>query len=151
MPRRRVPVWLMGLTNLSYGLYGGVVAFAIPQLLSLRHVSEPAIASLTAVSFSPSFWAFLFSPMLDVRFSRRWYAVALAVVAAATLVVAFMSLDHLVLLEAVLTLGFFAAYLYQSALGGWLSTIASAEEETTVSIWITIANVGGFGIMATCC
>ena len=37
MPNRpRVPVWLMGLTNLSYGLYGGVVAFAVPQLLGNR-------------------------------------------------------------------------------------------------------------------
>ncbi len=149
--RRRIPVWLMGLTNLSYGLYGGVVAFAVPQLLSIRHVPEAAIASLTAVSFSPGFWAFLFSPILDVRFSRRWYAVMLAVIAAVTLVIAFLSLGHLGLLEVVLTVGFFAAYLYQSALGGWLSTITSAEEENTVSVWITIANVGGFGIMAITC
>ena len=46
MPRRhRVPVCLMGLTNLSYGLYGGVVAFAVPQLLGDRRVPE-AIAEL---------------------------------------------------------------------------------------------------------
>jgi hypothetical protein len=62
----------MGLTNLTYGLYGGVVAFAVPQLLSNRHVSESSIAALTAVGFSPGFWAFLFSPVLDVRFSRSW-------------------------------------------------------------------------------
>jgi PAT family beta-lactamase induction signal transducer AmpG len=141
----------MGLANLSYGLYGGVVAFAIPQLLSGRGVPESAIASLTAVSISPSFWAFLFSPTLDVRFSRRWYAVALALVAAATIVVAFLNLTHLGVLELLLTIGFFAAYLYQSALGGWLSTITTAEEEKTVSIWITVANVGGFGLMAICC
>jgi PAT family beta-lactamase induction signal transducer AmpG len=152
MPSRsRVPVWLMGLTNLSYGLYGGAVAFAIPQLLGDRHVPEAAIAGLTAVAFSPGFWAFLFSPMLDVRFSRRWYAIALAVAASLTLVVALLSLDNLVVLEVALTVGFFAAYLYQSAVGGWLSTITSAEEEKTVSVWITIGNVGGFGIMAVCC
>ncbi len=151
MPRRRVPVWLMGLTNLSYGLYGGVVAFAIPQVLSNRHVPESAIAGITAIGFSPGFWAFLFSPILDVRFSRRWYAVALASIAAITLVVAFLSLDRLILLEIALTLGFFCAYLFQSAVGGWLSTITTAEEENTVSVWITIANVGGFGIMAVAC
>jgi PAT family beta-lactamase induction signal transducer AmpG len=141
----------MGLTNLSYGLYGGAVAFAIPQLLGDRHVPEAAIAGLTAVAFSPGFWAFLFSPILDVRFSRRWYAVALAVVASFTLVVALLSLDNLVVLEVAMTVGFFAAYLYQSAVGGWLSTITSEEEEKTVSVWITIGNVGGFGIMAVCC
>jgi len=36
--RHRVPVWLMGLTNLTYGLYGGVIAFAILQLLRARDV-----------------------------------------------------------------------------------------------------------------
>jgi PAT family beta-lactamase induction signal transducer AmpG len=152
MPNRpRVPVWLMGLTNLSYGLYGGVVAFAVPQLLGNRQVPEAAIAGLTAVAFSPGFWAFLFSPILDVRFSRRRYAAALATVASLTLVVAFLSLGHLALLEVVLTAGFFAAYLYQSAVGGWLSSITSAEEENQLSVWMTIGNVGGFGLMAVGC
>ncbi len=146
-----IPVWLMGLTNLSYGLYGGVVAFGVPQLLGDRHIPEAAIAGLTAVAFSPGFWAFLLSPMLDVRFSRRCYAATLAVVAALTLVVAFLNLDHLALLKTMLTIGFFAAYLYQSALGGWLSSITSGEEEKSVSVWVTIGNVGGFGIMAIGC
>jgi PAT family beta-lactamase induction signal transducer AmpG len=141
----------MGLTNLTYGLYGGVVAFAIPQLLGNRQVPEAAIASLTAVAYSPGFWAFLFSPILDVRFSRRSYAAALATAASLTLVVAFLSLGHLALLEVVLTAGFFAAYLYQSAIGGWLSSITSAEEEKLVSVWMTIGNVGGFGLMAIGC
>ena len=71
--------------------------------------------------------------------------------ASLTLVVAFLSLDHLALLEVVLTVGFFAAYLYQSALGGWLSSITSAEEEKLVSVWITIGNTGGFSLMAIGC
>ena len=152
MPSRsRIPVWLMGLTNLTYGLYGGVVAFAIPQLLSNRHVDESRIAAITAIGLSPGFWAFLFSPTLDIRFSRRWYSVALAIITAACAVLSILGLDHLVLLEIVLTIGFFAAFLYQSALSGWLSTIIATEDEGTLSIWITIANVGGFGIMAISC
>ena len=152
MPKRhRVPIQIMGLTNISYGLYGGVVAFAVPQIMGDRHVPEAAIAGLTAVAFSPGFWAFLLSPVLDVRFSRRWYALVLAVVASLTLVVAFLNLDHLALLETTLTVGFFAVYLYQSALGGWLSSITSGEEEKSISVWITIGNVGGFGMMAICC
>jgi MFS transporter, PAT family, beta-lactamase induction signal transducer AmpG len=142
---------MMGLTNLSYGLYGGVVAFAVPQLLGDRHVPEGDIAGLSAVAYSPGFWAFLLSPVLDVRFSRRWYAVVLALVASATLVVAFLNLGDLALLKVVLTLGFLAAYLYQSALGGWLCSILDAEEGKTLSVWITIGNVGGFGLMALCC
>jgi MFS transporter, PAT family, beta-lactamase induction signal transducer AmpG len=148
---RRPPVWLMGLTNTTYGLYAGTVAFAIPQLLSNRNVPESAIAGLTAVAYSPGFWAFLFSPVLDVRFSRRWYAFVLALVACVTLVLALTNLDHLVLLAVTLTTGFFAAYLYQSAVGGWLSSIIPAEQENTLSVWLTIGNVGGFGLMAVLC
>jgi PAT family beta-lactamase induction signal transducer AmpG len=77
--------------------------------------------------------------------------VALAAVASLTLAVAFLNLDRLSLLEAVLTVGFCAAYLYQSALGGWLSSITSGEDEKRLSIWMTVANVGGFGMMAICC
>lgn len=149
--RHRVPVWLMGLTNLSYGLYGGAIAFAVPQILGTRQVPEASIAGLTAVAISPGFWAFLFSPVLDVRFSRRFYAVALMGFASLTLVGAFVSLGHLEMLEVVLTAGFFAAYLYQSALGGWLSSITSAEEENLVSVWMTIGNTGGFSVMAIGC
>jgi PAT family beta-lactamase induction signal transducer AmpG len=104
-----------------------------------------------AASFSPGFWAFLLSPILDVRFSRRWYATVLAGIAAVALVLAMLNLDHLVFLEIALTVGFLCAYLYQSAIGGWLSSITTAEEENTVSVWITIANVGGFGLMAMLC
>ncbi|MEI9970284.1 MAG: MFS transporter [Terracidiphilus sp.] len=64
---------------------------------------------------------------------------------------AFLSLGHLALLEVVLTTGFFAAYLYQSAIGGWLSSITSVEEENLVSVWMTVGNVGGFGLMAIGC
>jgi hypothetical protein len=38
--------------------------------------------------------------------------------------------------------------LYQSALGGWLSSITATEEENKLSVWVTIGNLGGGGLMA---
>jgi PAT family beta-lactamase induction signal transducer AmpG len=64
----------MGLSNATFGLYSGIAFFAIPQVLATRHVSEAKIAAITAMALSPNFWAVIFGPMLDVRFSRRWYA-----------------------------------------------------------------------------
>jgi len=146
-PRRDAPVWLMGLTNSVYGMYGGVILIAVPQLLSLRHVPESRIAAMTAAMVSPGVWAFLASPVLDVRFSRRWYSVVSAWAAAALLVLALLNLDHLELVEGLLVAGFFFANLYQSALGGWLSTITRKEQENELSSWVTIGNVGGGGAM----
>ncbi len=76
---------------------------------------------------SPGIWPFLVSPVLDVRFSRRWYSVATAAAAASLLVLALLNLDHLMLVEVFLVAGYFFANLYQSALGGWLSTIVAIQ------------------------
>jgi len=149
MQRRSVaPVWLMGLTNAVFGMYGGIMVISVPQLLSARHVPEATIAAMTAAMISPGFWTFLLSPVLDVRFSRRWYSVLTAALAATLLVLALLNLDHLALVEALLVAGFFFANLYQSALGGWLSSIITAEEENRLSVWVTIGNIGGGGAMA---
>ncbi len=129
-------------------MYGGIMVISVPQLLSARQVPEATIAAMTAVMISPGIWAFLASPLLDVRFSRRWYSLVTAAAAATSLVLALLNMDHLVLVEIFLVAGYFFANLYQSALGGWLSTIVSAEQENTLSAWVTIGNIAGGGAMA---
>lgn len=138
----------MGLANALFGMYGGVLVISVPQMLSARHVPEATIAAMTAVMISPGFWTFLVSPVLDVRFSRRWYSIVAAAVAATLLSLALLNLEHPVLVEGLLVVGFFFANLYQSALGGWLSSITTAEEKHALSVWVTIANISGGGAMA---
>lgn len=54
MPRSALaPVWLLGLTNSVFGMYGGTILISVPQLLSIRHVPEQTIAGMTAVMASP--------------------------------------------------------------------------------------------------
>jgi PAT family beta-lactamase induction signal transducer AmpG len=138
----------MGMTYALFGMYGGVLVITVPQLLNARHVPEEIISSMTAVMISPGFWTFLVSPVLDVRFSRRWYSVVTAVISAILLALALVSLDHLLWVETLLVTGFFFANLYQSALGGWLASIITTEEENALSVWVTIANISGGGAMA---
>jgi PAT family beta-lactamase induction signal transducer AmpG len=148
MARRVAPVWLMGLTNAVFGMYGGILAISVPQLLSARHVPESTIASMTAVMMSSGFWAFALSPVLDVRFSRRWYSAVTATAAASMLVVALLNLKNLVVVEIFLTAGFLFANLYQAALGGWLASITTKQEENKLSVWVNVANLGAGGGMA---
>jgi PAT family beta-lactamase induction signal transducer AmpG len=138
----------MGLTNSVFGMYAGIVLISVPQLLSNRQVPETTIAAMTAVMASPGFWTFLVSPVLDVHFSRRWYSMASALMAAGLLIVALLNLNHLALVEVLLVAGYFFANLYQSALGGWLSSITTQEQKSALSSWVTIGNVGGGGVMA---
>jgi len=146
MTQRTRPI--MGLSNLPFGLYGGVMLAAIPQLLASKGVPEPNIASITAIGLSPNFFYFLVSPMLDVRFSRKLYAYVLGLMSAGLLFAALMSTDNLPLLTALLFSGQFAVVLYSSALAGWLSSLARPEDEARLSAWYTIGNFGGYGASA---
>jgi PAT family beta-lactamase induction signal transducer AmpG len=146
--RRAVPLWLMGMTNAPFGMYGGILVITVPQLLNARHVPEATIAAMTAVTISPGVWSVIAAPILDVRFSRRWYSTATALIAAVLLTLGLLCLDHVVTAEILLVTGFFAANLYQSALGGWLSSIVAPKERNAISAWVTIANISGGGAMA---
>src|SRR5271156_4586814 len=146
-PKRRVPpVWLMGLSNASFGLYGGIAFFAIPQLLATYHVSEARIAGITAMALSPNFWAVVFGPMLDVRFSRRWYATFFAALASVLVFIAVINLSHLVVLEIALVAGSAAAILSTTALGGWLSSVVRKEDENQLSAWFNFAYIAAMGL-----
>ncbi len=140
------PVWLMGLSNLTLGVVTGIVVFALPQLMAAERVPEWKIAAITAVAVSPSFWCVLFGPMLDVRFSRRWYATVLAGCAAVFTAIAFLSLHRLLLLELALTLANTPANLFGAALGGWLSTVIEEGDRNILSKWMNVALIGGMGI-----
>jgi PAT family beta-lactamase induction signal transducer AmpG len=144
---RLAPVWLMGLANATFGMYAGFVGISLPQLLSKQHLPESQITSITAWVFTPWCWIFLLSPILDVRFSRRFYATVSAAVAGIALAVGLLNLDRLVILQAALMVGSAASFLSSSALGGWLSSVLPKEDETRLSSWFNIANISGSGVM----
>lgn len=144
--RRVPPVWLMGLSNSTVGFATGIVFFVMPQLLAEQHVSEAAIAGITAAAMSSNFWAVVFGPILDVRFSRRWYATMFAAATSLLVFIAVMNLHHLVVLEFALVLGVATAGLSTSALGGWLSVVCRHEEKNKLSAWANIALICGTGV-----
>jgi PAT family beta-lactamase induction signal transducer AmpG len=139
----------MGISNATFGLYGGIAFFAMPQVLATYHVSEVRIAAITAMALSPNFWAVVFGPMLDVRFSRRWYATFFAGLAGLLVFIAVINLRHLAVLEVALVTGSAAAILSTTALGGWLSTVCPNEDENKLSAWFNLAYIcsSGFTMM----
>lgn len=145
--RTHPPIWLMGLTMLPFGLLSGLVLFTVPQLLAQQHLPEGEIATLTAVASSPTFWVFLVCPILDIRFSRRVYAVAGAAIAALLTPVALLNLQHPVLLGGLLLVADLASACMGNALGGWFSTVIDREDQSRLSAWMMVGNVGGFGLL----
>ncbi|MGB9429494.1 MAG: MFS transporter [Gammaproteobacteria bacterium] len=147
-PRWRAPIWLMGMTWMPFGLLTCLDALTIPQLLAVRHVPEGAIAALTTLAYSPIVWCFLVCPILDVRFTRRSYAVAGTLIAAVLTPVALLNLDHLALVMGVLVVATLASALMINALGGWFSTVIPHEDESRMSAWMSVGNLGAFGLTA---
>jgi PAT family beta-lactamase induction signal transducer AmpG len=145
--RRVPPVWLMGLSNSTLGFSNGIILFVMPQLMAAAHVPELKIAAITAVAASPGFWFVFFAPILDVRFSRRWYATVLAALSGTAAAVAVFSLHHLLVLQIALVIGG-AAGLSSSALGGWLSNITPNEQKNSLSKWMNIAVFSGTGLIS---
>lgn len=144
--RRNMPVWLLGLTNLPMGVTGAVGLLITPEVLSARHVPEPTIANVTALGLAGTFSFFIVSPLLDVQFSRRTYAIAMSIAAAIFTFVAVMSFANVGALGIWLFLAMLVANLNQAAVGGWFGTILPEENDAKLGAWFTVANTGGFGI-----
>lgn len=145
--RRLPPVWMMGLTNATFGMMGGFSVVTLPQLLAAEGVPGGHIAAITAAVISPGFWVFIFSPMLDVRFRRRTYALVFGVLAA--LGVGYTVLHHRsgTATEAVMIVAYTAAALYQGTVGGWTGSLITKEQDSQLGMWFTVANVGAGGLI----
>jgi PAT family beta-lactamase induction signal transducer AmpG len=156
--RARAPVWLMGLSNATIGLVGGFIVLPLPQMLAAQGVPELKIAAVSAACLSPGFWVFLVGPLLDIRFTRRWYATLFAALAGFCLTCAVLLRGHLLLLEISVMIAYAAAVLSSNALGGWLAgvipDVAEADsdnpnhEGAKLSAWTQVGLFLGNGLMA---
>lgn len=148
----------MGLSNATFGLVGGFIVLPLPQLLAAQGVSEVRIAAISAACFSPGFWVFLLGPLLDLRFTRRFYATLFAALAGLSLAFAILMRTHLLVLEIALMISYMAAVLSANALGGWLAgvlpQVAEADrhnrnhETASLSAWTQVGSFLGNGLMA---
>ena len=142
----RLPVWVMGLAMAPFGLLGGVWAVTTPQLLASQHVSEPVIATVTALSGLPTSLGFLASPILDLWISRRAWTLGLAVLTGLLLFAALVCHESVVALGALLFLAWFAAILFAGVAGAWLSNLLPQEKRASLAAWSTVANTGAGGL-----
>ncbi len=114
-----------------------------------KGVAVDRIAYISAVGFSPSFWAFLICPVLDVRFTKRTYGFALATLAGVCLCASVLLLKHLALMTFFLTAGCTATVMFGNALMGWLPDIIEDKHYGEVGAWSNVANLGAAGVFGT--
>lgn len=148
-PRRKLPpIWLMGLTNCTWGLMGGFAIITLPQLLAAQGVPGGALLAFTSTLLWPSTIVAFVSPILDVHFSRRTYAIATAVLTAVAVVFSVTHNSHFRLIEIVMVAGYSAAALYQGAVGGWMGSLIDPKDDGKLGVWFAVSNTGAAGITA---
>jgi PAT family beta-lactamase induction signal transducer AmpG len=146
--RRQLPPWAMGLAVAPLGFYFGFISTAMPILLSAKGVSVDEISKISFRAFSPSFWAFLLCPILDVRFSKRTYALVFAAIAAICLGASTLLTGNLPLFTLVLTVGCTATVMFGNAHGGWMPDVIADKHYSQVGGTTNIANLGAAGSFA---
>jgi PAT family beta-lactamase induction signal transducer AmpG len=138
----------MGLAIAPLGFYFGFISTAMPILLSAKNVPVDKISQVSFIAFSPSFWAFSLCPILDVRFSKRTYAVVFAAIAAICLGTSTLLTGNIAAFEIVLTVGCTAAVMFGNAHGGWMPDVILDMHYSQVGGTANIANLGAAGAFA---
>jgi PAT family beta-lactamase induction signal transducer AmpG len=138
----------MGLAIAPLGFYFGFISTAMPILLSAKGVSVDEISKVSLAGFSPSFWAFVLCPILDVRFSKRAYALVFAAISAVCLGTCTLLTGNIMVFTIVLTTGCAAAVMFGNAHGGWMPDVIRDKHYSQVGGTSNIANLGAAGAFA---
>ena len=145
-PKTRAPppIWLMGMGFIPLGVNGTILLITVPQLLAANHVPEAQIATITSIGLAPSFGYFLFSPLLDWRFSRRAYTIVFTLIGAACGFGSLLAIHDLRLLTVLLFIATLAISFSVAAVGGWFGNLVDTDKKAGLGAWLTVGNLREF-------
>jgi PAT family beta-lactamase induction signal transducer AmpG len=147
--RRRSQLLAMGFAMAPLGFVFGFLYTAVPILLAAQNIPVHIIENAVVVALLPTSIGFLICPILDVRFTRRFYIVVCAIVSALALGTAVMEYRHLVLFTALATLSCTSAVLLGNALNGWIVDALPSSDFGWMGTWTNIANLGAAGVFGS--
>ncbi len=145
--RRPTPPWVFLLAMISVGVTSGHV-IALSYLLEVNGVEVKDIAALSALTFVPHSWKFLWTPVLDTWMRRRsWYLWTSLASAVGTLAAFLIPMHgHHALLSAVLLLVNIAAATSNSALGALCATTVLPEHKGVAAGYFSTGSLASTGL-----
>jgi PAT family beta-lactamase induction signal transducer AmpG len=143
--KRKLPPWVLGLAFTPMGFYYGFVTTALPILMTGHGATLGEVATVSAVAFSPTWWGFALSPILEIWLSRKQWSVLWVLVAAASLFAAICWIGNTALVTWLLLLGCEAIVLFGAALGAWIADVVEDENRNGLGASMNVANLGAAG------
>src|ERR1051326_989136 len=143
------PAWLLGVMAMPYGSFNGLVALGLPYLLRKQGIGVERIAAIAALGQAPAIWYVLWAPMVDIKFRRRTWIMALGIISG----IAGAAALHLIGAGSIrLATGIFvvASAFNQpvsSAVGGLIAAVMPSDERGRAA-GFTQAGILGAGVAA---
>lgn len=140
---------------MPYGSFNGVVAVGLPYLLRKQGIPIDRIAAIAALIQAPAIWYVLWAPIVDIKFRRRTWIVALSIVSGILTAIAFR-ITGSGSIRAAATFFVIASAFNQpvsSALGGLVASVMPSDRHGHAAGWtqagILCAGVasGGLAVM----
>ena len=148
-PRRTRP-WLFALTGMPYGVVGSFTGVVMPYLASRAGLELKDIGWFVTLLFVPTFFQFIYAPVVDFGPKRKQWLVIVTVIGAMCLFGATqMSLPgNLIPFLALAFAGQTIAGLVGSCNGGLMATTMTNAQRGKAGAWYNVGNLSGGGIAA---
>jgi PAT family beta-lactamase induction signal transducer AmpG len=143
-------LWLVGLTNLPYGIGVNFVQTTAPFLLSRAGVPVHTIATISAIAWCPLFLSFLWAPIVDLGWKRRHAMVLSGFCTAAALCLATFVLSprNVVLFTALATLAITLCTFSSAATGALMATLVPVDRRGRAGRWYMVGTMVGGALSA---
>jgi MFS transporter, PAT family, beta-lactamase induction signal transducer AmpG len=147
---KKTPSWMFGITSIPYGVYGAFTATLLPFLFANAKISLQDIGWYGTATLIPTWFNFLYAPVVDLGMRRRSWLVLAAVLSGACLGAAVLQpLPSGKMTFAVFTfVGQVLNGLISSANGGLMATTLDDRQRGKAGGWYNAGNLGGGAIGA---
>lgn len=132
-----------------FGIASGYLSVTLAYLLTHHGVTVQGIATLTAISFIPQTWKFLWAPIVDTTLTRKsWYVIGALTTAASIAATGFVHAGErtLPLVTLLVLLSSVASTFVGMATEALAAHATRAEQKGEVGGWIQAGNLGTYGL-----
>lgn len=148
--RRPTPPWLFAFTGTPYGVVGSFTGGIMPYLTRSAEIPVKDIGLFVTLLFVPTFFQFLYAPIVDFGPRRKHWFVIVTVAGAGALVAA-MAMPLPGQLDLFLAFAFMAQLLtglVGACNGGLMVTTIPDHRRGAAGAWLNVGNLCGGGIIA---